>query len=374
MKIFVTIFLFVICAFPDLARAADKECRVLDGNVSGQAAELCIDFSAEKGKGAMFFFSDPHKKINVVVGQREKNKYHLVSLDAGPKIELNGEYDPENMIFSGKYTEEKSAPKEFYFYDIRGLSINVKTEKKEHVTCSEDFTSENNYAETSYSDEWYVVTTNSKSEPLGNLIEKLNGSALPEKEVRKAAKAEVDCKKLDPKVQESAAKYDDNSSAVLRRVGSFLLVEETDLNAFTGGAHGLESGKAKIYDLRTFREISFSSLLTKEGQNLFLQHIKDDLCAEGYEGKQCTLSDCDFQIDKVWSFGEEKESYIPWRKETYPDAKKEISPLQKWNVSYGTYAFGCSGRPGYEMYGIPEDIVTKGLNPVYFDPETRFFY
>lgn len=152
----------------------------------------------------------------------------------------------------------------------------------------------------------------------------------------------------------------------------YLIGVQASFSAYTGGAHPYENDKLVIYDVRDSQIVPFLDLFTPRGQELLLARVKSDLANEL---KETNIQSCDIEINDIWSFDKKASSYIPWRKNIEMTLKEHPPKnLKTWNISYGTYAFGCTGRPGYEMYGIPDEIIEKELNSKYFDPSTHYFY
>lgn len=166
--------------------------------------------------------------------------------------------------------------------------------------------------------------------------------------------------------------YSTDASNQITLYGAYLIGVEKMDSEYTGGAHPMEGGKLVIYDMRTNQIVPFLNLFSPHGQDLLLARIKSDL---SNDFKDSDLKGCNIEMNDVWHFGQKNFSYIPWRTNVKMlDGKHDPKDIKSWNIAYGTYAFGCTGRPGYEMYGLPDEVVEKELNTKYFDPNTHYFY
>jgi hypothetical protein len=358
--------IILLCAGAMLAPAgtAQAPCRTFVGNVGGAPAQMCLKVEGQAVGGFYFYFR--YQTPISLAGSLDTatGAFTLTENSNGAESgKWAGTLDAKQGVISGSFLANGAA-KPVFFYDASREPL--RTEKHEQKT----------YDECNYSDpdrisypvigfEWDEITA------IANPAVADAIRPYAEQRLEDRAKFSKD-PTSPPTCREKAWEYNEDTFVSIAMAGKYLVVVTTGMSGYTGGAHGYEGETLKYFDLRSGKEVPFLDLFTRRGQDMLMERVKADIAKES---KGEVPASCKIDLKDVWKFSFQRGSYIPWRLEGKRD-RTNASPedLRFWNISYGTYAFGCTGRPGYEMYDLPDEVVAHELNPVYFDPATKFFY
>lgn len=354
---------------------ADTACKPWDGNINNNPAEICLTIASQGNvTGTYFYFK--HSTPIALHGTFDQETQQLTLFEQQEKVHpetvtgtWTGVLDKNQSKFTGTWKSGKDTLP-FVFYDLTAHPF--KTSRHEEIDGSCDFEEDIGYALsfTNYNYTWDNVISlpNPDMLPLFQGLLKENrpewaGAAIISNHPQKIKHDSDACeKKFDEvhikqsgthdktKWDEAFGVYDDMTTILIRPVGKYLISITSSWNSYTGGAHPNEKANQTFYDLRTGEKVPFLDLFTKEGQDILYKTILTDFDK---------TADCNVDLNKIWDFG--------------PDTADQHD-LTQWGISYGTYAFGCTGRPGYSLDKLPEPLVKQGLNPIYFDPKTKFFY